>query len=288
MRAMAWCLLMLSLVGCQSGPRWFVRDRAVSGRATYSHDLPADSSGGTDADGLTVPPAPSDYEQSSRTRKPSTSSQQAARSRGATGSRKPSTGASSRSSQLASKKPGTSTRVPSTRPTAQDETVKQLMVDLEKTKREKSGLQTKLSEETAKQTQQRLELEARMAVLQEQLRQQSALQQVSYQPHNQTMSRPNSSYGPPMGQNYNGPVITSGAPSPTTSSFAPTSTGVNSVPFNQGPPAWNNGSAANWNAPAPSWNSSAPAWNTQSSSWNASNTQTQAPVEMWPHSPQRR
>ena len=45
MRAMCWCLLMLGLVGCQSGPRWFMRDHAVTGRATYSDDLPADSSG---------------------------------------------------------------------------------------------------------------------------------------------------------------------------------------------------------------------------------------------------
>lgn len=280
MRAMAWCFLMLGLVGCQSGPRWFARDHAVSGRATYSNDLPADTSGGSDSDGLAVPPSPSDYEQSSRTRKPAASTQQAARSRGVTGSRKPSTGASSRSSQLASKKPSTATRSTAAKTTAQDETVKQLMADLEKTKREKTSLQTKLSEETAKQTQQRLELEARMAVLQEQLRQQSALQQVSYQSQPPMMSRPYPSYGTQVGQNYNGPVITSGTPSPTTA-HSPQNGGVNSVPFNQAAPAWNNGSAA-------SWNTSAPAWGTQSSSWNNSNAQAQAPVEMWPHSPQRR
>lgn len=282
MRAMAWCLLMLGLVGCQSGPRWFSRDHAVSGRATYSNDLPADSSGSSDADGLAVPPSPGEYEQSSRTRKPAASNQQAARSRGVTGSRKPSAAASPRAPQLASKKPGTSTRTPAARPAAQDETVKQLMADLEKTKREKTSLQSKLSDETAKQTQQRLELEARMAVLQEQLRQQSALQQVSYQSQPAAMSRPYPSYGPPMGQSYNGPVIMSGSPSPTTS-YLPTNTGTNSVPPNQAQPAWNNGPAANWNTSAP-----APAWNTPSSSWNNHNAQSQAPVEMWPHSPQRR
>ncbi len=286
MRAMTWCLLMLGLVGCQSGPRWFMRDHSVTGRATYSDDLPADSSGKSDSGDLSVPPSPGDYEQSSRIRKPATATQQAARSKGATGTRKPSAGSSSRSTQLANKKPAGSTRPSSAKPAVQDDSMKQLMADLEKTKREKVSLQSRLSEETAKQTQQRLELEARMSVLQEQLRQQSALQQVGYQQQAQSMVRPNPGYGPPISQNYNGPVITSGTPSPTTSSFAPTNfapanNGGGSVSNYQSPPAWNSGSGSNWNSTAPAWSSSTP-------SWNNSNATAQTPVEIWPHSPQRR
>ena len=251
---------MLGLVGCQSGPRWFMRDHSVNGRATYSDDLPADSSGKSDSGDLSVPPSPSDYEQSSRTRKPATSTQQAGRSKGATGTRKPSIGSSSRSTQLANKKPAGSPRPSSAKPAAQDDSMKQLMADLEKTKREKVSLQSRLSEETAKQTQQRLELEARMAVLQEQLRQQSALQQVVYQQQAQAMVRPNPGYGQPVSQNYNGPVITSGAPSPTTSSFAPPNNGGGAVSNYQSPPAWNSGSGSNWNSSAPAWSSSTPSW----------------------------
>ncbi len=273
MRAMACCVLMLGLVGCQSGPRWFVRDHAVSGRATYSGDLPADSSGKADADGLSIPPAPGDYEQSARTRKAASVNQQTARAKGAAGTRKPSTGTTSRSTQLANKKPAASTKQTTAKPVVQDETVKQLMADLEKTKREKSSLQSKLSEETAKQTQQRLELEARMAVLQEQLRQQSALQQVAYQQQAQTMARPNTNYGSTMNQNYNGPVISSGTPSPSMSQSLPTNNGGYSS-NGSSIPMWNNTPASNWNAPVPSW--------------NTPTVPAQGQVEMWPHSPQRR
>ncbi len=276
MRTMACCLLMMSLVGCHSGPRWLMRDHSVSGNASYSDDLPADSSGNSESEDLGIPPSPaqrpSDYEQSARTRKSAGANQQTAKAKGATSTRKPSTGSASRSAQLAGKKPPTSTKPTTVKSAAQDETVKQLMADLEKTKREKSSLQSKLSEETARQTQQRLELEARMSVLQEQLRQQSALQQVAYQQQAQAIARPSTNYGQPMAQSYNGPVITSGAPSPIMSSPQPTNN-FNGYGSN-GPsvPAWNN-------TPASNWNSSAPAWNTPAAP---------SQVEMWQYSPQRR
>lgn len=273
MRTMACCLLMMSLVGCQSGPRWLMRDHSVSGNASYSDDLPADSAGRSEFDDSGIPPSPaqrpSDYEQSTRSKKSAGANQQAARTKSASNKRKLNAPTTSRATQLAGKKPAASAR-----PSAQDETVKQLMADLEKTKREKSSLQSKLSEETARQTQQRLELEARMAVLQEQLRQQSALQQVAYQQQAQAIARPSTNYGQPMAQNYNGPVITSGAPSPSMSSPQPTNN-FNGYGSN-GPsvPAWNNTPSSNWNSPAPAWNTPAAPASSQ--------------VEMWQYSPQRR
>jgi hypothetical protein len=135
------------------------------------------------------------------------------------------------------------------------------MADLEKTKREKATLETKLSEESAKQTQQRLELEARLALIQEQMRQQSSLQQVMYQQQAPTMARPNTS--------YYAPVITSGTPSPTMAMpFAATSGVPTYVPPAHVPavPAWGN--------PVPTWN-------------NAAVPPAQQ-VEQWPFSPQRR
>ena len=72
MRTMACCLLMMSLVGCQSGPRWLMRDHSVSGNASYHDDLPADSAGRSESDDLGIPPSPaqrpSDYEQSTRSK----------------------------------------------------------------------------------------------------------------------------------------------------------------------------------------------------------------------------
>ena len=284
MRTMACCVLMLSLVGCQSGPRWFMRDPAASGNSTYSSDLPADSSVKPEADDLPIPPSPaqkpSDYEQSARARKATGTNQQASKSSAATGTRKPNANSVSRSKLLVGKKPAPVAK-PKAKPAAQDENVKQLLADLEKIKREKASLQSKLSDETAKQTQQRLELEARMAVLQEQLRQQSLLQQVAYQQQAQANARPaqnyavppNQNYAQPSNPNYNGPVINSGAPNPSGSNAMPMNGGGNGF-YGASVPAWNNTPTSNWTTPAPAWNTPA--------------ASAQPSVEMWPHSPQQR
>ena len=83
MRTMACCLLMMSLIGCHSGPRWLMRDHSVSGNASYSDDLPADSTGRSEFDDSGIPPSPaqrpSDYEQSTRSKKSAGANQQAAR-----------------------------------------------------------------------------------------------------------------------------------------------------------------------------------------------------------------
>ena len=258
MRTIAWCVLMLSLVGCQSGPRWFMRDRDVSG-AAHLEDQPLIESAPTptpalpakEGPTLPLPPQPAQkerapYETSSRPRgwfgNHSTSQANRAKS-------------TSRTTQTARR-----TTTPATigKGTTQDDSVKQLMADLEKTKREKAVLETKLSEDSAKQTQQRLELEARLALLQEQMRQQSALQQVMYQQQASGMPRPN----------YNGPTITSGVPSPAMQ-----------MPFaapapNYAPQAQPQ-AVSGWGNPA-AWNSPAPA------------ATQQQHVEQWPYSPQRR
>jgi len=133
------------------------------------------------------------------------------------------------------------------------------MADLEKVKREKTALETKLSEESAKQTQQRLELEARLALIQEQMRQQSALQQVAYQQQSAEMSRPM--------QTYSGPTITAGAPSPSMQ-----------MPFSPPTPSY---------APPPQ-SQGVPVWGSSSPTWNAPQVPPQQQVEQWPFSAQRR
>lgn len=259
MRTIAWCVLTLTLVGCHSGPRWGMRDYDTSGSAHYEEPAiesvpqpaaPPPAQPDKEGPTLTVPPQPAQrerppYETSSRPRPlfGGRQTSQASRSK-----------SSSRTTQTARR---TSAPATSTKPAAQDDSVKQLLADLEKTKREKAVLETKLSEESAKQTQQRLELEARLALIQEQMRQQSALQQVAYQQQAAAMSRPMPSHAIP--------TITSGVPNPLMqmpfSSSAPMS-----APQTQGVPAWGN---------------SAPTWNTPS-------VPPQQQVEQWPYSPQRR
>ncbi len=268
MRTIAWCVLMLSLVGCQSGPRWFMRDYESHGPAHFD-EQPVIESAPQPATpppavsppaqppkagpNLTPPPQPAQkerapYESSSHSRGwfggPKTS--QASRSK-----------SSSRSTQTARRSP---TAAPSTKSATQDESVKQLLADLEKTKREKAVLETKLSDESAKQTQQRLELEARLALLQEQMRQQTALQQVAYQQQQAAaMSRPMPSYA--------GPMISSGTPNPSMQ-----------MPFS---------SSTQTYAPQPQ-SQSAPVWSNSAPTWNTPLVPQQQQVEQWPFSAQRR
>ncbi|MBC7821171.1 MAG: hypothetical protein IAG10_30150 [Planctomycetaceae bacterium] len=263
MRAIAWCVLMLSLVGCHSGPRWCRRDCDTSDAAHFD-DRPAIESApqpavpqpaqpSKEGPTLTVPPQPAQkdrpaYESSSRSRGwfGDQSTSQASRSK-----------SSSRTTQTARRSPAAAS---ATKSHSQDDSVKQLMADLEKTKREKAALESKLSEESAKQTQQRLELEARLALIQEQLRQQSVLQQVAYQQQQaSTMSRPMPSYG--------GPMITSGTPSPSMQ-----------MPFS---------SSAQTYVPQPQ-SQSVPAWGNSAPTWNTPSVPQQQQVEQWPFSPQRR
>ena len=260
MRTIAWCVLTLSLVGCHCGPRWCLRDCDPRGAAQYDEQpvsepaptpevLPSPAQPPKDGPNLPVPPQPAQkartpYETSSRSRGwfGNTSTSQASRTK-----------STSRTTQTARR---STTPALGTKPSAHDDSVKQLMADLEKTKREKSALENKLSEDSAKQTQQRLELEARLALLQEQMRQQSALQQVMYQQQAPRMSRPS----------YSGPMISSGIPSPSmqTQFSAPAQ---NYVPQPQ-------------TQPAPGWGNPA--------AWTAPMATQQQQVEQWPYSPQRR
>lgn len=262
MRTIAWCVLMLSLVGCQSGPRWFMRENDSHGAAHFDEQpviesvpqpaVPPPAQPPKVGPNLTPSPQPAQkerapYESSSHSRgwfgSPKTS--QASRSK-----------SSSRTTQTARRSPAV---VPATKSAAQDESVKQLLADLEKTKREKAVLETKLSEESAKQTQQRLELEARLALLQEQMRQQSALQQVTYQQQAAAMSRPMPS--------YSGPMISSGTPSPSMQ-----------MPFS---------SSTQTYAPQPP-SQSVPVWGNSAPTWNTPSVPQQQQVEQWPFSSQRR
>lgn len=263
MRAIAWCALMLSLVGCQNGPRWFMRDYDTSD-ATHFNDrhpiepapqpaTPPPGQPSKEGPTLTVPPQPaqkdrSSYESSSRSRGwfGGQSTSQASRSK-----------SSNRTTQTARRSPPVA---PATKVSSQDDSIKQLMADLEKVKREKASLETKLSEESAKQTQQRLELEARLALIQEQVRQQSALQQVAYQQQQAAaMSRPM--------PNYAGPMITSGTPSPSMQ-----------MPFSSSTPTY---------APQPQ-SQSVPTWSNSAPTWNTPSVPPTQQVEQWPFSPQRR
>ena len=260
MRTIAWCVLMLSLAGCQSGPRWFMRDNDSHG-AAYFDEQPVIES----APQPTVPPPaqpprvgpnlPPPPQPAQKERAPYESSSQ---SRGWFGIPKTSQAShsksSSRTTQTARRSPAAATKS-----AAQDDSVKQLLADLEKTKREKAVLETKLSDESAKQTQQRLELEARLALLQEQMRQQSALQQVTYQQQAAAMSRPMPS--------YSGPTITSGTPSPSMQ-----------MPFS---------SSTQTYAPQPQ-SQSVPLWGNSAPTWNTPSVPQQQQVEQWPFSAQRR
>ncbi|MFM9960937.1 MAG: hypothetical protein ACKV2Q_06905 [Planctomycetaceae bacterium] len=256
MRMLAWCLILLGLSGCQSGPRWCSRDCDVRDMAPGDERSvmpPASTSPGQpnlDGPGLSVPPLPSQaervpYEPSSR-------------SRGWFGSRAGSQASRSKSSNRAIQ---TAHRGTNSAPAAgQDESVKQLLADLERTKREKAALELKLTDESARQIQQRLELEARLALIQEQLRQQSALQQVQYQPQAPVMSRPTNS--------YSGPLITSGSSM--------------SLPFSSSPPTY---------APPPQSQpepQGVPAWGQAVPTWNTPSVPPQSQVEQWPFSAQRR
>lgn len=253
MRMIAWCVLTLSLVGCHSGPRWCLRDSDTSGPAQFDNQPAIESA--------PQPAAPPPAQPSKEGQKPTvlqptqkertpyeSSSRTRPLLRGRQTSRASKSKSTSRTTQTARR---SAAPAATTKAAVQDNSVKQLQADLEKTKREKAELETKLSEESAKQTQQRLELEARLALIQEQMRQQSVLQQAAYQQQSAT-SRPRPSYA--------GPTITSGSPSPSLQ-MPPSS----SAPQSQGIPASDN---------------SVPACNIPSV--------PQQQVEQWPYSPQHR
>ena len=261
MRTIAWCVLTMSLVGCQCGPRWNTRGCESRGPVQYNdHPViesapspavpPPAAQPSKEGPNLPVPPQPAQkertpYETSSGLRSwlGSSSTSQARRTKPA-----------NRTTQTVRR---STSPTSSAKPTAQEDSIKQLMADLEKTKREKAAIEAKLSEESAKQTQQRLELEARLALLQEQMRQHSALQQVMYQQQASGAPRPN----------YSGPTISSGVPSPSMQMpFSAAAPNYSQPPQQQAVPTWGN--------PAPTWNTPAA-------------TQQQQ-VEVWPYSPQRR
>lgn len=267
MKRMAWCLLSLMLVGCISGPRWTAREEARYGSGHYDEylsDEPATHTPGSlpseplkevppkDGPTLSVPPLPSQRDGSSY--------EQSSRPRGIFGamfsrrdSRRPTNSRSSATSRRGVPPPSVA------RSNTQEESFKRLTADLEKIKREKAALETKLAEENAKQTQQRLELEARLALVQEQLKlQQSQLQQVHYQSQAPVMARPTSGY--PASAMHSTPAV------PTYS-----------MPFSTPAPA-----IAPVQQPTTGTNSGymIPMW---SSSPNLSSPS----VEQWPYSPQR-
>lgn len=259
MRTIAWCVLMLSLVGCHSGPRWCSRDYDTSGPARFD-DQPVIEPAPQPAPQPATPPTKDgpNLAVPQPAQKERTPYESSSRSRPLFGGR-PTSQASRTKSSSCTNQTARRTLAPAaaTKPAVQDDSVKQLLADLEKTKREKAALETKLSEESAKQTQQRLELEARLALIQEQMRQQSALQQVAYQQQAAVMSRPMPSYAPP--------TITSGAPNPSMQ-----------MPFSSSTPMYAPQSQA-----VPAWGNSAP-------TWNAPSAPPQQQVEQWPYSPQRR
>lgn len=294
MRTIAWCVLTLSLVGCQSGPRWFMRD---DGGAARFEDQPVIESApppaatpepvqpSKEGPNLSVP------QPAQRERTPYESS---SRSRGWFGNR-----TNNQASRVKSSSRTTSTARRSTSPAPvtktavlPDESVKQLMVDLEKVKRDKAALESKLTEESAKQTQQRLELEARLAVLQEQLRQQSALQQVLYQ-QQQASAVTNTT------PTYSGPMISSGMPSPSIPyPYSSTKDPHTSTPQKKPLMTLETAVSSNYQMPkyqpqfqnSPPANNSASAWsNTAAGVWsNTATGASQQQPELWPYSPQRR
>lgn len=252
MRTLAWCLMTLGLVGCQSGPRWYSRDYDVQGMSP-SNDRPVTPPPSTspqmEGPALSVPPPPAQAE-----RPPY---EPTSRRSGWFGTRNGGQANRSKSSNRAMQ---TAHRGTNAAPAvSHEESVKQLLADLEKSKREKAALEVKLSDESAKQTQQRLELEARLALIQEQIRQQAVLQQVQYQPQAPVMSRP--------ANNYYGPLITSGSSSPSMP-----------IPFSSPQQAYAT-------QPQPQ---AVPTWGQSVPTWNAPSVPPHQQLEQWPFSPQRR
>lgn len=261
MRTVAWCLITVALIGCHSGPRWCMRDCDTRGTA-HCDDRPTHEPAPQSTQPPPAQPEPDGANNSSPpqpAQRPITPYESSSRSRGWFGNRFISQTTHSKSStapvQAARKE---AAPVAGAKPAGQDDNGKPLTAELEKIKREKSALETRLMEESAKHTQQRLELEARLALIQEQMRQQSALQQVAYQQQTPMMSRPMT--------NYSGPVVTSGNPSPAMPMAF--SSSQSSPQLHQQPvPAWSN-PGSTWSNPA------APSQQQQ--------------IEQWPFSPQRR
>ncbi len=284
MRTIAGCVLALSLVGCHSGPRWCMRDYDTRGPAQFDDRpviesapqpaAPPQAQPPKEGPSLTVPqPAQKErtpYESSSRTR-PLFGGRQTSQAR-----RSKST---SRTTQTARR---TAAPAATTKSAVQDDSVKQLLADLEKTKREKAALETKLTEESAKQTQQRLELEARLALIQEQIRQQSALQQVIYQQQAAVITRPS--------HNYPGPTITPSMPTFSGQLQFPSAGDSNIAALPKKNPSTVLESLV---MPVPQPHSSpqlpnSSAWNNSTPIWNPTTTTVQQQPDPWPYSPQRR
>src|SRR5262245_18000912 len=220
MRTLAWCVLLLGLTGCQVGPHGITwqhttrdadrfadpTERERSAAPSPAADIPPLP----DASQFPPPPAPPPEPEDI-----SDDPQANARTRGWFSVRRSDSQSASKSASK--KKSGTASK----RTTAQDEAVKQMMARLERAKREKSYQESKLFNESFTHSQQ-LENEARVTILQEQLRQQqeqlreqqeqlrqqSALQQVTYQPQ-ATAMRPNTTTTGAL------PIITTGTPSPS-------------------------------------------------------------------------
>jgi hypothetical protein len=272
MKRMAGSLLLLVLVGCVTGPRWTVREEARYRPGHYDEylsDEPATHTPGSlpteplkgaspqDGPKLSVPPLPSQREEGSY--------EQSARPRGLWGAMLSRQDSRQSTSSRAMNRSRRGVAPPSSvaRSSTQEESFRRLTADLEKIKREKAALETKLAEENAKQTQQRLELEARLALLQEQLKlQQSQLQQVHYQSPPPAMVRPTSGYSVPTMHS------TPAAPTYSMPFSAPAPAVAPAVaPIQQPTTGTNSGYMI------PQWSSS-PNLSSQS-------------VEQWPYSPQR-
>ena len=148
MRTQAGCLLCLLLSGCCSGPNWCQRDRQACGPLACTESSATAPASATQSSPLQP------FDDPLVPPPPSEARWRSTPRRGTTAS--------------------------------SDDAQRKLAADLEKVKREKSQLETRLIEETAKQTQQRLELEARLVVLQQQLQlqliQAHAVRPVQYQP----------------------------------------------------------------------------------------------------------
>ncbi len=267
MRTLAGCVLLLGLTGCHFGPHGNMWKHTSRDSDRFADPTESEHSAVPRPAAVTTPspeasqfppPAPPPEPEDIRV-----NPQAEARTRGWFSVRRSDSNTASKS--VSKTKSGRAAKPA----TSKDEAIKQMMARLERAKREKANQESKLSDESFKQSQHRLELEARVAVLQEelrqqqdqlrqqqeQLRQQSALQQVTYQQQAAAM-RPTTTTTGAM------PIITTGTPSPSmmgSQAFVPASGG-------SGIPAWSP-SAPTWNSPA---------------------MPAQPSVEMWPYSPQGR
>jgi hypothetical protein len=287
MRTLSWCVLLLGLTGCHFGPHGITWQHTTRDSDRFADPTESERSAAP-MPAAEIPPSPdaSQFPPPAPPPEPEDISADPladARTRSWFSVRRSDSKTASKS--VSKKKSGTAAK----RNASQDEAVKQMTARLERAKREKAKQESMLFDDSFTHAQQ-LELEARVTVLQEQLRQQqeqlqqqqeqlrqqSALQQVTYQQQPAAM-RPTTTTTGAL------PIITTGTPSPSimgSQALGPANVG-------SGIPASSSAAPA-WNSPAPTWTSPAPAWTSPAPAWNSPAMPDQSSVETWPFSPQGR